>query len=124
MGRYRLSSEAESDIADILAWSHERFGKPARRRYQALIAAAFRDVASRPEGIGSTARPELGAGIFVWHLRLSRRHVPSGVGAVHRPRHFVVYRRAGSVVEIVRVLHDAMELSRHLGSDEARRHGD
>lgn len=50
------------------------------------------------------ARPELGPGIFTWHLRLSRSHLPVGVGSVHRPRHFVLYRQVGDVVEIVRVL--------------------
>ena len=103
---------------DILTWSHEQFGESARKRYRALLAAAFRDVAAEPAGIGSTPRPELGTGLFVWHLRLSRQHVPPAVGVVHRPRHFVVYRRTDSVVEIVRVLHDAMELSRHLGDEQ------
>lgn len=117
MAGYRLAAKAESDVLDILAWSHEQFGESARKRYQVLLAAAFRDVAATPAGIGSVSRPELGTGLFVWHLSLSRRHVPSTVGVVHRPRHFVVYRQIDSMVEIVRVLHDAMELSRHLGDD-------
>lgn len=118
MGRYRLSVKAQSDGAGILAWSHEQFGESARKRYQALLSAAFRDVAAEPEGIGTMPRPDLGAGITLWHLRLSRDHVPPEAGAVHRPRHFLVYRQADTVVEIVRVLHDAMELGRHLEDEQ------
>lgn len=117
MGRYRLSAAAQSDVASILAWSHEQFGESARKRYQALLSAAFRDVTAQPKGIGATTRPELGVGIVVWHLRLSRDHVPSTVGTVRRPRHFLVYRHADAVVEIMRVLHDSMELSRHLNDE-------
>lgn len=114
MGRYRLSAAAQSDVAGILAWSQEQFGESARKRYQALLSAAFRDVAAHPDGIGATTRPELGVGLVIWHLRLSRDHVPGTIGTVHRPRHFLVYRQVDAVVEIVRVLHDSMELVRHL----------
>ncbi|MFT4297213.1 MAG: type II toxin-antitoxin system RelE/ParE family toxin [Micropruina sp.] len=114
MGRYRLSAAAQSDVAGILAWSQEQFGESARKRYQALLSAALRDVAAQPEGIGAIRRPELGDDFVTWHLRLSRNHVPSTVGTVQRPRHLLVYRHVESVVEVVRVLHDSMELSRHL----------
>lgn len=114
MGTYRLSAAAQSDVVSVLAWSQEQFGGSARRRYQALLATAFRDVAAQPEGIGATRRPDLGADLLAWHFQLSRNHVPDTVGRVHRPRHFLVYRHVDTVVEIVRVLHDSMELSRHL----------
>lgn len=46
MAEYRLSQAAEADIVSILAWSHERFGEQARRRYGALMAAAIREAAT------------------------------------------------------------------------------
>lgn len=117
MFRYRLSEAAQDDIADVLAWTHERFGEPARLRYESLIVAALRDVATAPERPASLARPELGARVRSWHLRLSRAHVEPGMGVVHRPRHFLVYRFEPGLVEVGRVLHDAMELTRHLDPD-------
>ena len=114
MLRYRLSEAAQGDVLDILAWTHEQLGEAARRRYESLVVAALRDVASQPDRPGSIARPELGAGVRSWHLRLSRTHVRSGVELVRRPRHFLVYRTEPSLVVIGRVLHDAMELARHL----------
>ena len=117
MFRYRLSEAAQGDLRDILAWTDEQFGEAARLRYESLIVAALRDVASQPDRPGSLARPELGAGVRSWHLRLSRDHVKPGVEVVRRPRHFVVYRSEPALVVIGRVLHDAMELARHVDPD-------
>jgi toxin ParE1/3/4 len=114
MFRHRLSEAAQGDIVSILAWTQERFVEAARLRYESLIVAALRDVAAQPERPGSLVRPELGTGVRSWHLRLSRDQVQRGVGVVHRPRHFLVYRFEPALVVVGRVLHDAMELARHL----------
>jgi toxin ParE1/3/4 len=119
MFRYRLSQAAQGDLLDILAWTDEQFGGVARRRYENLIVTALRDVARHPDRPGSLARPELGARVRSWHLRLSREHVSPGVGVVRRPRHFLVYRLEPGLVVVGRVLHDAMELARHLDPDTA-----
>lgn len=117
MFRYRLSQAAQGDILNALAWTHEQFGEAARLRYQSLIVAALRDVASQPDRPGSLARPELGVGVRSWHLRLSREHMATGLGRVRRPRHFLLYRLESDLVVVGRVLHDAMELARHIGPD-------
>lgn len=112
MARYRLTHAAQTDIVSILAWSQDQFGEEARKRYEALIAAAIRDAATRSDEVGRTVRPELGDGVFSWHLAQSRAHSPGG--NVHRPRHFLICRRDGEVLVVGRVLHDSMELRRHL----------
>ena len=119
MLRYRLSAAAQGDVLSILAWTNEQFGEAARLRYESLIVAALRDVAGQPDRPGSLARPELGAGVRSWHLRLSRDHVKAGVEVVRRPRHFLVYRPEPALVVIGRVLHDAMELALHLDADSS-----
>jgi toxin ParE1/3/4 len=120
MLRYRLSDTAQVDVINILAWTHEQFGEAARQRYESLIVAALRDVATQPDRSGSIARPELGAGVRSWHLRLSRHHVGTGAAVVRRPRHFLVYRVEPALLVVGRVLHDAMELARHLDPDAPR----
>ncbi|HTU52630.1 MAG TPA: hypothetical protein VMF62_01540 [Acetobacteraceae bacterium] len=63
--------------------------------------------------LGSAARPEFGCGVRSYHLWHSRMH-----SDVARPRHLILYRIAeGSIVEVGRVLHDAMELERHVAFD-------
>ena len=114
MLRYRLSDAAQADVIDILAWTHEQFGEAARLRYQSLIVAALRDIATQPDRPGSIARPELGTGVRSWHLRLSLAHAAHGAEGVRRPRHFLVYRLEPALLVVGRVLHDAMELARHL----------
>lgn len=114
MRRYRLSATAQEDIVEILAWTYEQYGDVARKRYEALIVAALSDIASQPFRPGSIDRPELGAGVRSWHLRLSRKRASLAAGTVHRPRHFLVYRQEGDVTVIGRILHDAMEIARHL----------
>jgi toxin ParE1/3/4 len=117
MLRYRMSDVAQVDVINILAWTHERLGEPARLRYESLIVAALRDLATQPDRPGSIARPELGAGVRSWHLRLSRNHVATGADVVRRPRHFLVYRFEPALLVVGRVLHDSMELARHLDPD-------
>ena len=115
--RYRLSAAAQADIIDILTWTHGYFGDAARKRYEALIIAALRDIASEPGRIGSLERPELGEGVRSWHLSLSRERIRDSVGVVRRPRHFLIYRTERDMVVVGRILHDAMELARHLDAD-------
>lgn len=117
MLRYRLSDAAQDDVINILGWTHEEFGEVARLRYESLIVAALRDVATQPDRPGSIARPELGAGVRSWHLRLSRNHAVAASEVVRRPRHFLVYRLEPALLVIGRVLHDAMELARHMDPD-------
>jgi len=114
MAEYRLSAAAQADIIGILAWTHEHFGQSARKRYQSLLSTALRDIADEPGRPGSIERPELGDGVRSWHLRLSRERAGAKTGIVRRPRHFLIYRIDNDRVVVSRVLHDAMELSRHV----------
>lgn len=112
MTRHRLSYAAVADIGSILEWSSAQFGASARRRYAALITAAIRDVARDPYGLGARSRQELGDGVYSWHLRLSRDHAIGD--PVQEPRHFLIYRVEEGVLVIGRVLHDSMDLERHV----------
>jgi len=118
MARLRLSAAAEADIVGILTWSEDRFGDAARRRYEVLLAAALRDLAVDPERVGSAARPEIGPDVRSYHLFHSRERARTEGEIVHRPRHFILYRvMTPGVIGIGRVLHDAMDIDRHLPSE-------
>jgi toxin ParE1/3/4 len=112
---YRLSAAAEEDIIHLLTYTHERFGEIARRRYEALLVAGLRDIASDPERPGSVARPELGQAVRSYHLRHSGERSRIALGRVHRPRHLLLYRVAHpGLIAVGRVLYDGMEVERHL----------
>jgi len=114
MKGYLLLPYAESDLSDILARSYWRFGELGRERYETLIFAAIADIARFPDHPASKQHPSYGRGVRSWHLRLSRSHIPPDVGRVESPRHVLFYRVMGGVVVIGRLLHERMDLKRHL----------
>lgn len=111
MARFRLSLLARADLAQILADSADRWGPEGRRRYAAVFTAAMRKVAAEPDGAATRDR----GGVRSFHLRHAR--VCDSAARVRRPVHVLFYRvvRPG-LVEIVRVLHERMEPSRHLSA--------
>jgi toxin ParE1/3/4 len=112
---YRLAAAAEEDIIHLLAYIHDRFGEIARQRYEALLVAGLRDIASDPERPDSVARPDLGHAVHSYHLRHSAERARTTLGRVHRPRHLLLYRLAHpGLIGVGRVLHDGMEIERHL----------
>ena len=118
MVRYHLSASAVQDIEAILAWTHGRFGEQVRLRYEELLVQAILDVADDPRRPGSVERPELARGAYTYHLRHSRDHVSRSIGRIRKPRHFLLFRTTSdSCLEIGRVLHDSMDLARHLPPD-------
>jgi len=110
----RLTVPVRADIADALSWSRQYFGEQGRDRYEALIFAAIDDIVRSPEHPASKPHTRHGTGVRSWHLRLSRNHVPPEVGRVESPRHLLFYRVMRGVVVIGRLLHERMDLRRHL----------
>jgi toxin ParE1/3/4 len=113
MTRYRLSERAESDIASILAVSKERWGEVGKQRYAEIIVAAMRRAAADPAGRATRSREDLAPGLRSLHLR--HASAVKRMRIVKRPVHILYFRAAApNFIEIVRVLHERMEPSRHL----------
>jgi toxin ParE1/3/4 len=125
VARSILAPAAERDIEAILAHSQEHFGEQARLRYEALLVQAIGDIVEDPDRAGSHSRSELADGARTYHLYFSRNRVSAQAGRVRRPRHFLLYRtRPGDIVELGRVLHDSMDLVRHLPDDDRSQNAD
>jgi len=115
MARYRLSGPAKADISSILRTGETQHGRDARIRYRGLLTAALQRIASDPQGRSTMDRSELFSGLRSLHIRHSRNE--SRKAPVGEPVHVIFYRDVEpGLVEIVRVLHDRMEPSRHVGS--------
>jgi toxin ParE1/3/4 len=118
--RLFIAPAAEQDMEAVLRWTHDEWGEQASRRYEALLVQAIIDVATNPDLPGSNRRREIAANARTYHLTHSRNHIATNVGRVKRPRHFLLYRiRPDGPVEIGRVLHESMDIARHL-PDEFR----
>jgi toxin ParE1/3/4 len=118
--RVVLAPSAQRDIRETLKWSLREFGHRAAVRYRDLLKQALRDVAADPERPGSRERPELAQGVRTYHLSFSRDRAKCGLDVVGKPRHFLIYRRRDEAIDLVRVLHDARDLERHLPGDYLR----
>ncbi len=103
--RIRLSQPAEDDFQAILRWTADTFGLHQARVYRDTLAAALAALGEGPDVLGSRQRDDILPGLRTLHVARRRR----------RGRHFILYRVAGAnTIEIVRIVHEAMDLPRHL----------
>jgi toxin ParE1/3/4 len=103
--RIRLGAEAERDFLRILQYTAEAFGPRQTAIYKATLKDALAELTQGPNVAGSMARDEILPGLRTLHLARRGR----------RGRHFIMYRSVeGRVVEVLRILHDAMDLARHI----------
>jgi toxin ParE1/3/4 len=94
MRRLVIADEALADLRGISEYTLERWGAAQRRRYMAAIHAALRRLRRKP-GIGRS-RSELRVGLHTFMV----------------VRHIVFYRFDDDQCEIVRILHDRMDMHR------------
>ena len=53
---FRLSADAQADVADALDWSLANFGEDAFRRYSKLLRVSFRDIVEDPLRLPKTPK--------------------------------------------------------------------
>lgn len=103
MARVVRSPLAKSDIVDVIAFTKRRWGAEQARAYGSLINEALVALATDPHR--GKARDDIRPGLLAHHIRQPGRPA----------RHIVFYVIAdGSVVRIIRLLHDAMDFALHL----------
>ncbi|MEO9185057.1 MAG: type II toxin-antitoxin system RelE/ParE family toxin [Kofleriaceae bacterium] len=105
MRERRISPAAQDDLDAILEVSEQRWGTAARGRYEAIIAAAFRQIAGDPTNVTRRERRAPARGARSLHLESV-----STSGAVDEPVHIVSYRVTAASIEIIRVLHERMHV--------------
>jgi toxin ParE1/3/4 len=103
--RIRLGAEAEKDFAHILKHTKDNFGQRQFEIYQSTLLEMLTLLENGPDVPGSAARDEIMNGLRTLHVARQGR----------RGRHFIMYRAANDqVIEVLRILHDAMDLARHI----------
>ena len=108
----KFTALALQDVAAIQDWTSAKFGELASLRYDSLMEAALGDLLAEPTRLGVRHHPAMPQGVFVYHLRFSRKK-PTRAG-VENPRNFFVFRVDADVLTVLRVLHDSMDLAAHL----------
>jgi toxin ParE1/3/4 len=105
----RLAAAAEADYRNIVDWTVEQFGDLQARNYADTLSAALITPAEGPTTVGVRERAEIGRGLYTLHVARDG----------HRGRHFVLFRvgpsgRRQRHIEVLRLLHDAMDLKLHV----------
>jgi toxin ParE1/3/4 len=109
----RLTALAEADFRGIVEWTVENFGDRQALVYAQTLLAALEKLTSGPAAVGVRERQEISQGIRTLH-----------VGSASRPgRHIIVFRlaaegRATRAIEVLRLLHEAMDLEQHISGQE------
>ena len=108
--RIRLTTTAEQDLQDILRWTAVQFGHAQARTYSETLTRAIQALTDGPHVAGSRQRDSIARGLMTLHRARGGR----------RGQHFVLYRVSetteASTIEVLRLLHDSMDLVRHVGS--------
>lgn len=101
----RLARQAEQDIADILAWTAEYFSPQQAEVYAETLTLALEALVEGPDAIDAKGCDDILPGMRVLHVARQGR----------RGRHFVVFRAGGGrCIDVLRILHDSMDLVRHV----------
>jgi toxin ParE1/3/4 len=111
--RLIVTAKARRDIFILLATSRTQFGPEAQRRYRLLLEQAIADLADNPRRPGVTRPGGIPEGVWLYHIRHALARAPANQ-RVARPRHVFVFRQRSDELELLRVLHDAMDLPSHM----------
>lgn len=108
--RVSLGVEAEKDFARILTYTQNIYGPRQAEIYLTTILDALESLGSGPDVLGSVSRDEIRPRLRSLHVARHGR----------RGRHVIMYRPGqGQVIEVLRILHDAMDLTRHIPPETA-----
>lgn len=99
-----LSPLAEDDLSGIATWTAANFGARQATVYVEAITTTIEELADHETHPRSRQRDEIAPGIRSLHMAKPGR----------RGRHLVLYVEGPGSLTILRILHDSMELSRHL----------
>ncbi len=105
--KYRLSSKAQLQYSQILSYTLDKFGEIGHQNYSSLLKQALHKISVEPYGKHSKERSEIRKGVMSIHLRNINSEVK-------KPRHLIMYRIKPDYVEIIAILHDQMEISKHI----------
>ena len=94
--KYKISQEAVFDLIDIWEYTYHKWSKDQADRYYELI---FEEI----EFISTNS-----------HLGISYEHIRKNYRASKIKSHLIFYRVENSSIEIIRILHQRMDLKNQL----------
>jgi toxin ParE1/3/4 len=109
--RVEISAAADADFQQIIIWTGERCGPDQARAYADTLSAALLALRGGPRIAGVQTR-DIGRELYTLHVARNKR----------RGRHFVLFRvgtvEDNAAIQVLRLLHDAMDLARHAPAED------
>ena len=99
MRKLLVADRARRDLQGISQYTERQWGSDRKRRYMGAIADCL---------VRLLRKPGLGA---------PRDDIRPGYRSVAAGRHVVFYRQTEDKIEIIRILHERMDLHRHLSEE-------
>ena len=102
----RNTLAANEDFKGIKRWTSHHFGAIQAVAYSQTIIESLKDLCAGPQVVGCKLRDDIGPDIYTLHVARKGRH----------GRHFLLFRAdsAKHQIDILRILHDSMDVQRHL----------
>ena len=91
-----LTQEAEDDFIDILVYTAQRWGEEKQKEYDASLCQAFEVIKNNP------------------FLGYRQTLLPEDHRCFNVRKHVLVYQIEGSRIFVLRILHQRMNLSKHI----------
>jgi toxin ParE1/3/4 len=92
---FRLTAKAVEDLKSIGCFTAQKWERDQRNKYLVMLDSCFHTIASQP-GIGKACD-----------------YIRAGYRKYHVGRHLIFYRHGDKCIEIIRVLHDSMDIENH-----------
>ena len=99
MPAFRLSAKSLEDLKTIGRYTLKSWGREQRNIYLSKLDAAFHILADQP------------------HLGIARDDIRQGYRVYHVGRHLIFYRPKSTCIEIIRILHDRMDVETRLSGE-------
>jgi len=96
MSTFRLSAKSFEDLKSIARFTLKSWGREQRNIYLSKLDESFHILAEQP------------------HLGNARDDIRKGYRVYHVGRHLIFYRQKSIGIEIIRILHDRMDVEAHL----------
>ncbi len=93
-----FTEQADADLFGIYVHTYQTWGEKQAIKYTNLLRHAIEKIAANPTFPGTRDRTE----------------VRPGYRSYHAQRHLIFYRSVERRIEIVRILHDSMDIRSHL----------
>ena len=96
MPAYRLTNKALEDLRSIARYTEQTWGREQRNKYLSKLDASFQ--------------------MLVYEPKLGRAcdEIRQGYRKHHVGHHLIFYRLKASRIEIIRILHDSMDVDSHI----------